>query len=188
MNDDKFHELWKDGFPPGQDRTEWFLFLTYMSDYWKWKGINSPLVIEIGIRRGRQKRFWKELYATHLGVDISDRYVIPEILGDSHEQTTFIRLEARLDVIRPGEKADLLFIDGDHSFLGVKQDFEMYGDLAHAIAIHDIHCLRCDVQVNDFWRELRKDSAKIEKGFTFIEFFYPSPPDNYGIGLILKKI
>ena len=188
MRVERFAELWSDGFPPGQQKIEWFLFLKFMSDYWKMNGVNHPIVVEIGIRRGRQKRFWKELGATHLGVDVSDKYAIPDIFGDSHDQTTFLRLEARLNMIRPGGKADLLFIDGDHSFLGVKQDFEIYGDLAHMIGIHDIHCLRCDVQVNEFWMKLRKDSAKMEKGFSFMEFFRPHPPDNYGIGLVLKEI
>ncbi len=181
----KFAELWNQGHP-GQQRIEWFLFLKFISDYWEMNGIKNPIVVEIGMRRGRQKRFWEELGATHLGVDISNKRGEPDIIGDSHNPTTFRRVQERLLAWRPGGKCDLLFIDGDHSLLGVRQDWEMYGDLSMMTAIHDIHCLRCDVQVNEFWRGLRAKSIKMGKGFTFMEFFKPEPPHNYGIGVIIK--
>ena len=187
MKIERFAELWNQGHP-GQQRFEWFLFLKFLSDFWEMNGVKNPIVVEIGTRRGRQKRFWHELGAIHLGVDISNKRGEPDIIGDSHNPITLRRIQERLKNWIPTGKCHLLFIDGDHSFLGVKQDFEMYGDLAEMIALHDIHCLRCDVQVNEFWMKLRKDSAKMEKGFAFMEFFKPQPPDNYGIGLILKDI
>lgn len=187
MKIERFAALWNDGRPPGQQKYEWFLFLNFISDFWAASGIHRPVVVEIGIRRGRQKRFWNELGATHIGIDITDRYCDPDILGNSHDLTTLHRLEARLELLRPDGHADLVFIDGDHSFLGVKQDFEMYADLANSmIGIHDIHCLRCDVQVNEYWLKLRKQSRDAGKGFTFIEFFRPEDPNHYGIGLLIK--
>ena len=58
--------------------------------------------------------------------------------GDSHSQATRDRMVKYFD----GEKIDFLFIDGDHSYAGVKADFEMYGPLVRPgglIAFHDIH-------------------------------------------------
>ena len=44
------------------------------------------------------------------------------IPADSHLPTTYEFLQNVLQ----GKKADMLFIDGDHSRKGVKQDYEMY--------------------------------------------------------------
>lgn len=59
------------------------------------------------------------------------------IRADSHNPTT---LEA-VHRVFPGQRLDLLLIDGDHSYDGVRGDFAMYGPLVRPgglIAIHDI--------------------------------------------------
>jgi predicted O-methyltransferase YrrM len=56
---------------------------------------------------------------------------------DSHDRSTLEDVENLLDQ-RP---VDFLFIDGDHRYEGVKQDFEMYSPLVRSgglIAFHDI--------------------------------------------------
>jgi predicted O-methyltransferase YrrM len=56
---------------------------------------------------------------------------------DSHEKATRIKVEK----ILAGEKVDFIFIDGDHSYNGVKRDFELYSPLVRKdgiIAFHDI--------------------------------------------------
>ncbi|HEY4135965.1 MAG TPA: class I SAM-dependent methyltransferase [Alphaproteobacteria bacterium] len=90
------------------------------------------------------------------------------IEGNSHEPATKDALTSTLG----GRKVDLLFIDGDHSYAGVKSDFEMYRDLVKPgglVVFHDI-CLFQDewgdVGVGDFWREARD-------GFQHHEFIDP---------------
>lgn len=75
---------------------------------------------------------------------------------DSHDPST---LEALKDVLG-GRKVDFLLIDGDHTYEGVKKDFEMYGTLVRRggmIGFHDIvpHSEESGCEVNRFWNEIR---------------------------------
>jgi cephalosporin hydroxylase len=59
-----------------------------------------------------------------------------------------------------GAPLDLLLIDGDHTYEGVKQDFEMYSPFVKPggiVALHDIakHPPEMDVQVDKFWDEIK---------------------------------
>ena len=58
-----------------------------------------------------------------------------------------------------GDQIDLLFIDGDHTYDGVRQDFEMYGPLVREgglIALHDIVPNPSPVcTVDRFWLEIK---------------------------------
>ena len=82
---------------------------------------------------------------------------------DSHDPST---LEALRDVLG-GRKVDFLLIDGDHTYEGVKKDFEMYRSLVRPggmIGFHDIvpHSKESGCEVNRFWNEIREsfDSAE----------------------------
>jgi predicted O-methyltransferase YrrM len=75
---------------------------------------------------------------------------------DSHSSNTSDRVASALR----GAPLDLLFIDGDHTYDGVKQDFEMYSRFAKSggiVAFHDIakHPPEAEVQVDRFWNEIK---------------------------------
>lgn len=78
------------------------------------------------------------------------------IRGDSHSAAALLELKQVL-----GERqVDFLFIDGDHSYDGVKADFETYSRLVASkgiVALHDIlpHPGDPACEVERFWRELR---------------------------------
>ena len=58
------------------------------------------------------------------------------VRGNSHEEETFEETAETLE-----DEADFLFIDGDHTYEGVKDDFETYKELAAddaVVAFHDI--------------------------------------------------
>jgi predicted O-methyltransferase YrrM len=75
-------------------------------------------------------------------------------LADSHAAGTISKLEGLLE----GRKIDFLFIDGDHSYEGVKKDYELYLSFVDGvIAFHDIihHTKIPDAQVHRLWKEIR---------------------------------
>jgi predicted O-methyltransferase YrrM len=73
---------------------------------------------------------------------------------DSHRPLTLARIQAILH----GHMLDFLFIDGDHSYEGVKEDFEMYSPLVRnggLFAFHDIAESGSSREVNRFWDKLK---------------------------------
>jgi len=82
---------------------------------------------------------------------------------DSHAAGT----HAEIERILAGRQIDLLFIDGDHSYEGVKADFESYRRWVAPngiVAMHDVaHSDRHPtIKVPRFWRELVAGSLKCE--------------------------
>jgi predicted O-methyltransferase YrrM len=115
-------------------------------------------------------------------IPVYRRFALPAqtlhlVRGDSHDQRTRARVEALLG----GAQVDFLFIDGDHSYDGVKADFEDYRDLVKAgglIALHDISWSDRDAYaVRRFWNELRPR-------YEHEEFVATPPRGKGGIGLL----
>jgi cephalosporin hydroxylase len=78
---------------------------------------------------------------------------------DSHQQETLEEVKKILN----GNQLDFLFIDGDHSYEGVKKDFEMYSPLIRKggiIAFHDIakNYFDPECQVDLLWEDFELNS------------------------------
>jgi len=100
------------------------------------------------------------------------------IRDDSHKPEIIDQVKQILD----GHKIDFLFIDGDHTYDGVKADFNNYSPLVRAgglIAFHDIlHNPWAPLcQVPRFWREV-KENRKTQ------EFIDDVHQGGWGIGVI----
>lgn len=107
--------------------------------------------------------------------------------GNSHLESTLARVKEWLK----GESLDFLFIDGDHSYDGVKADYEMYAPLVRPggiIAFHDIvpdfltrfgTKTPADVgEVPRYWAELKVTNQEWK------ELIEDPEQDGYGIGML----
>jgi predicted O-methyltransferase YrrM len=99
---------------------------------------------------------------------------------DSHDVVMPDRLRRFL-----GQRSlDFLFIDGDHSYNGVRLDYEMYSKFVRPggiVALHDVnHVDNDEVGVRRFWLEI-KDGAE-RRGQEICEFI--DPTRGKGIGVI----
>lgn len=76
---------------------------------------------------------------------------------DSHSVETQSRVARALQ----GAQLDLLFIDGDHTYEGVKLDFQMYSSFVKPggiVAFHDIvQVPDAGVEVSRFWNEIKSN-------------------------------
>jgi cephalosporin hydroxylase len=108
--------------------------------------------------------------------------------ADSHAPETAAALDRLLD----GRSVDYAFIDGDHTYEGVRQDFELCLRFAApdaVIAFHDIAprpnpewvasaaAAPGDGAVREFWEEVRQRYAHDE-------FIHDTAQEGYGIGVL----
>lgn len=120
---------------------------------------------------GPRRRWWYQRFARR-------EQKLHLLQGDSHSPEMLSRVKAAFK----GEPLDYLFIDGDHTYEGVKSDFETYGPLVRkggVIAFHDIVEGKAEMVggVPRFWREVRP-------GFRHNEFVKDPRQGGWGIGVL----
>lgn len=135
------------------------------------RALAPRVIVEIGSYAGGTLHAWTSLAPHVYAVDLEAASMfaatsLPRqahgatvIAGDSHRQETLDQLRAAL----PGP-VDFLFIDGDHTYDGVRQDYLMYSPLVRTggiVAFHDIieHSDRGGIEVHRLWREIKNDQA-----------------------------
>ncbi len=85
---------------------------------------------------------------------------------------------------RAGAPWDFVLIDADHTYKGVKGDWEVYGPMARrAVAFHDIvgegkrNITGLKIEVPRLWRELKAEGRDVRE--------FVDPPARMGIGVLL---
>ncbi len=170
------------------------------------RSIKPKVILEIGTRKGGTLFMWsrvccggiiisidlpegpfgggyprkkKKLYK-YFGMDSNTKMHL--IQNNSHSKETLGMVKNYLG----SRKIDFLFIDGDHSYEGVKKDFNIYREFVRdggIIAFHDIlpnitgHDDSDKIEVYKFWQEIKADYEHKE----IIENFNQN---SMGIGLV----
>ncbi|MGI9301940.1 MAG: O-methyltransferase [Gammaproteobacteria bacterium] len=138
-----------------------------------WANLASKKVISCDLKHSELSR---NFYSAFPPPDSTCEVTL--LTGDSHQQAMKDRLLRELD----GERIDFLFIDGDHTELGVERDYHMYRDFVRPdglIAFHDIVEKQplASNQVYHFWKRLReKTDTK--------EFIDDADQCGFGIGIV----
>lgn len=126
-------------------------------------------LLEIGAYSGGCTYAYSQLCEKVVSVDLQHRGKekydnVFYIWGDSHSETI-------IEKIKSQGKYDVIFIDGDHTYEGVKKDFELTKDFLNEggiICFHDIwqsqECIRQNCHVYKLWDELKKKHYHIELG------------------------
>lgn len=121
---------------------------------------------------------------------LKPRQKIISIKGDSKNLMTIKKVEKALR----DKKLDLLFIDGDHSYEGVKKDYELYSKLVRKggyIIFHDIHpdsFMKSGIKTSSyvggvpkFWSEIKQENLDYDEVIENIS------QDGYGLGILVNK-
>ncbi len=155
-------------------------------------------ILEIGCKGGTFYMFNKFSTGKKVGVDIDDQYQFNMHLYMYNEDFVFIKANSHLEetyqkVKNICDSYDFIFIDGDHTYDGVKRDFELYKSLLSPrgyIGFHDIdpnHVFKqaANVQVDQFWKELNYGSkTEIICQRSNAHYYMGSEREHYGgIGL-----
>jgi len=136
------------------------------------EALAPKVVLEIGTYRGGSLYAWCQMAAedaTIISLDLPEnnlgylnkRKKLYELFAKPKQSMHFLKCDSHaqssLDSVKEilqGKEVDFLFIDGDHSYEGVKSDFEDYSRLVckeGLIALHDV--ADCE-NVIRFWKEL----------------------------------
>lgn len=147
-----------------QDKTELVRLLEAVSK------VKPKVIVEIGVHQGGSIKTWLAAFNPDLVVGIEKDAVDPAYSAEVHliqGASQDPEVVAQVKEVLGKWPIDFLFIDGDHTYEAVKQDFELYSPLVRKggiIAFHDA-ALDCNlrpeyiglVEVKRFWDEISQE-------------------------------
>ena len=145
-------------------------------------------ILEIGTWKGYSSRVWLDFFEPDkfMTMEKDEEVIVEEWIGKKGCDSLYLKCDSHNEESLTKAKTffhseiDFLFIDGDHGYEGVKQDWEMYRPLVKpggVIVLHDVvyTALNPDVQVKPLWDELKRDNKYVE---------IKSGQDSTGMGVI----
>jgi len=168
--------------------------------------VKPKVILEIGTSGGGTLFLFSNIAdeeATLISVDLYQtiekrilfRYIKKEkqkiflIQGDSHSIETLRKIKA----ILRDNKVDFLFIDADHSYEGIKKDFEMYSLLVRKggiIAFHDIipdYYTKYGIKTYSWSGGVPKFWNEVKEKYEHLEIVKDRSQDGAGIGVLFVK-
>lgn len=158
------------------------------SEFAEFMGIVQNLkpitILEIGVAKGGTSQCFSKVCENLVSICISDYIPLANqtyFRRNSHDPATLGKMTRALK----GKVVDVLFIDGDHCYDGVKKDYELYGPLVRSgglIAFHDIVKSKWHESRNNgvpkLWDELKKSNS--------IEICHDENKKECGIGVLIQ--
>lgn len=93
------------------------------------------------------------------------RNVCRHLSGNGYDAACRIANSASYESVKWAQQwapYDLIFVDGDHSYDGVKQDWMLYGNMGAIIAFHDV-CSNHEPGPVKLWNEIKNGHRSAEK-------------------------
>jgi predicted O-methyltransferase YrrM len=200
LNSNKIWNYSNNNFFIQQKEYEWTNFLEYI-----YSNLKLDNVLEIGSHSLGATSSLVKIFKNVISIDITKRDNWDSFkschdnwkyfVGDSHTDSMYNNIK-NLNM-----KFDLIFIDGDHTYLGVKNDFIKYKEFLNndgIIAFHDILDTQfhrdSNCYVHDFWKDIKNDYEYIEiindkdEIIDSRNFMIDVPNKNWGgIGILIKN-
>jgi cephalosporin hydroxylase len=159
---------------------------------------NIHSYIEIGCRWGgtfilttEYLKLCNDAFNESTAVDLIDSPV--KEYCDANSKTVFIKDNSQSEQFKSFVQSnyfDLIFIDGDHSYEGVKTDYESCKNNGRIFVFHDIVSDACPGVVK-FWNELKTHESDKYDFYEYVgqydEVFQKTGKQFLGIGVAIKK-
>lgn len=167
-------------------------YLIFISNYSK----KIKTYIEIGCRNGGTFALHNE-YLTSTGANLNSSTAIdiidePEFLISYREKTPYVNFlninsfSEEFKLYIDDKFFDLAFIDGDHSYDGVKNDSELLENKCNIKVFHDTVNQACP-GVGKYWNEIKLTHTDIYDFHDFIDQYESVDGTYLGIGVAVRK-
>jgi hypothetical protein len=167
-------------------------YLNFISSYVK--NINSYL--EIGCRHGGTFILSTEYFLRlnsnfnrSVAIDIIDPSPILSEYVEFNKLSEFEKINSLSPEFRDyisNNFFDIIFVDGDHSYEGVKNDSELTKDKCNIQVFHDIASDCCPGVVN-YWKEVKNNYKDTHDFYEFVDQYDSVSGSYLGIGVAVRK-